>query len=37
MNPMDSRCILLHVAYKYANPNGFKIYVGFQNNYHKFL
>ena len=31
MNPMDSRCILLDIIYKYANPNGFKICVGFQN------
>ena len=30
MNPTDSRYILLDVTYKYANPSGFKIYVGFQ-------
>ena len=30
MNPTDSRCILLNVTYKYANPNGFKIYVEFK-------
>ena len=30
MNPTDSRCILFDITYKYANPNGFRIYVGFQ-------
>ena len=31
MNPTDSRCILLDTTtYKYANPNRFRIYVGFQ-------
>ena len=35
MNPTDSRCILLYVTYKYANPNGFKIYVGFQTKKRK--